>query len=162
MRPFSPSARLGVVAGFNWSGMPAATKIAKLAAEFVVRHNAHADFVRYEDDGAGELADSGGEGRNGGARIPAGQHEIAQPEGRAIDDDHPARLRMDPERYSDVERFLKGRPALAPVGPVACDARRHFLVPRRRGREIKPLRPIGLSNALRVAAFPGARAAEHE
>ena len=76
-----PNCTLGVVAGFNWSGSPAATKItasqaapisrftpalpvAKLAAEFVIRHNAHAHFVGYEDHRAGELGHGVGESRD--------------------------------------------------------------------------------------------------
>ena len=45
---------------------------------------------------------------------------------------------------------------------VAGDARRHFLISRRRGRQIEPIGTVGLGKPLRIGAFSGARAAEHE
>ena len=69
---------------------------------------------------------------------------------------------MRPEGRGDFERLLQRRPALAPVGLMASDARRHFLVSRRRGRQIEPLGTMGLGKPLRIGAFSRARAAEHE
>ena len=88
-----------------------------------------------------------------GARVAAGQHEIAEPEGQTIDDHHPAWLRMRQEGRGDFERLLERRPALAPVGLVAGNARRHFLISRRRGREIEPLWTVSLGKPLRIGAF---------
>ena len=97
-----------------------------------------------------------------GAGIAPGQHQIAQPKGQAVDDHDPAGTRLGAERPGDLERLLERRPALTPVGPVAGDARRHLLVPRLRGRQIEPLRPVGLGKALRIGAFSRPRAAEDQ
>ena len=127
--------------------------VAKLAAEFVIRHNAHAHFVGYEDRRTGEPTHGVGESRERRARIAAGQHEIAEPERQTIDNHHPARPRLRQEGRGNFEWLLERRPAVAPVGPVAGDPRRHFLISRRRGRQIEPLWTVGLGKPLRIGAF---------
>jgi hypothetical protein len=53
----------------------------------------------------------------------------------------------------DFERLLERPPALAPVGPVAGDPRRHFLTSRRRSRQIEPLSTVGFGKSLGIGAF---------
>ena len=79
-----------------------------------------------------------------GTRVAAGQHEVAEPERQAIDNHHPARLRVRREGRGDFDRLLERRPALAPVCLVAGDPRRHFLISRRSGRQIQPIGTVGL------------------
>ena len=95
--------------------------------------------------------------------IAPGEHQVAQPQGHAIDEHERAR-RAPHSRSAATSSSGSSRvvPARAAIGAMAGDARRHFVVAGLRGREKEPIRPRALGERLRVAALARASAAEHE
>src|ERR1700722_5790121 len=69
-----------VAGGADFAVRPA-LPVAEFAPNSVVRHDAHANFVGYEDRRAGELNNGVGESRDRGTWVRVRQHQIAEPKG---------------------------------------------------------------------------------
>ena len=97
-----------------------------------------------------------------GLDVPAGEHQVRQPQGQAVDERDSPRAGLGGQGLDEIERLLARRPAAPARLPVAGDAVRHLRVAGLRRRQIEPFGRRGLGEALGVGALAGARAAEHQ
>src|SRR5258708_7747373 len=100
----------------------AAGGIAEAARQRVVGHDAEPDLVGDEHDRAGEPRQAREQGLARGLEIAAGEQQVAEPQGQAVDQDRPVGARVARQRAGELERFLDGRPAGAAPRAMLGDA----------------------------------------
>ena len=136
--------------------------VAKGAGGGIVRHDAEPDLVRDQHRPPFDAAEAGGEALDLGGDVAARAHEIAEPEGEAIDQKRTACAVFGLQRLRQRERRLDGAPALAPAGAVRRDACRHLGVVRLRRGDVEACALMVVEQGLRMGALARAGTAENE